>query len=106
MDHDALFPFSEKRERYGLLGHQENGENLVDTTKSTSIDLAIVDGVSLEELLEDDAVLAVLSGSDSHPVGLESLSDSGVTEDIVRRSGLLNEAIFARCVRRASQISR
>ena len=66
-----------------LLGYEEDGEDFVDTTHAAGVDLAHVDGASLEELLEDNSVLAHLSGGDANTVGLEGVADSLVAEDIV-----------------------
>lgn len=43
--------------------HEKDRENLVDAGEATRVDLAHVDGVGLEELLEDHAVVRVLAGS-------------------------------------------
>lgn len=45
-----------------LGGHEENGEDLVDSSETARVDLANVDGVGLKELLEGHAVVSVLSG--------------------------------------------
>ena len=66
-----------------LLGHEEDGENFINTTHAAGVDLAHVDRAGLEELLEDDSVLAHLSGSDANAVWLEGVADSLVAEDIV-----------------------
>ena len=42
----------------GLGGHQQDREDLVDTGQAARVDLADVDRLSLEELLEDHAVVA------------------------------------------------
>ena len=74
-----------------LGGHEENGEDLVDAGQSTRVDLADVDGVQLEQLLENHSVVGVLSGSDTDAVRLEGLSDGGVSDRVVRSGGLLDE---------------
>jgi len=56
----------------------------VNTSKSDSIDLADVNGVSLKKLLECDAILGCLSSCDTNAERLESLPDGSVAKDIVR----------------------
>lgn len=46
-----------------LGSHQENSQDLVHTSKTAGVDLADVDGVGLKKLLEDHAIVGVLSGS-------------------------------------------
>jgi hypothetical protein len=42
-----------------LLGrHEENGKDFIDTSKTARVDLADVDSLGLEELLEDHSVVA------------------------------------------------
>lgn len=73
-----------------LLGHQKNSENLVNTSDTASIDLTEIDGLSLEELLEDDTVLDVLAGGDTS-AGIQGFANGSVAKDIIGRGGLLNE---------------
>jgi hypothetical protein len=73
-----------------LLGHQKNGKNFIDTGNTARVDLAEIDGFSLEELLEDDSVLNVFTSGNTS-ARIQSLADSSMTEDIIGRSGLLNE---------------
>lgn len=40
-----------------LGGHEQDGEDLVDTGESARVDLNDVDGLGLEELLEDHSVV-------------------------------------------------
>ncbi len=42
-----------------------------------------VDSFRLEELLEDDAVLAVLARRDADAIWLQGFADSGVAEDVI-----------------------
>jgi hypothetical protein len=74
-----------------LLCDEEDGKDLVDTSHAASIDLADIDGTLLQELLEDDTVLAHLASSDADTVGLECLTDGLVAEDVVRAGGLFDE---------------
>lgn len=81
-----------RNDRYAeLLCDEEDSEDLVDTTHAASIDLADIDGTLLQELLEDDTVLAHLTSSDTNAVRLECLTNGLVAEDIVRAGRLLDE---------------
>src|SRR5215204_3030709 len=44
-----------------LLGHEQHGQHLVDAAEAATVDLAEADGPGLQELLEHDAVVAVLA---------------------------------------------
>ena len=46
-------------------GEEDDGEVFVDAGDAAAVDLADVDGLGLEELLEHDAVVAVLAGGDA-----------------------------------------
>ena len=48
-----------------LRGHEQDRQHLVDPAHAAGVDLADADGVRLQELLEDDPVLAGLAGG--HP---------------------------------------
>ena len=48
-----------------LRRHQEHGDDLVDAAEAAGVYLAERDGISLQELLEKDAVLAVLARGDA-----------------------------------------
>ena len=74
-----------------LGGHQQNRENFTHTGETDRVDLADVDGFGLEKLLEDHPVMRVFAGRDANSIGLESLPDSGMTEDIIWGSGFLDE---------------
>lgn len=74
-----------------LLRHEQHGHDLVDAAESAGVDLAVVDGAGLEQLLEHDAVLAVLARGDSDAVRLESLSDGCVAEDVIWRGWLFDK---------------
>src|SRR6185312_6493073 len=64
-----------------LRGHQQDGEILVDTAHASGIDLHQVHGLCLEELLESDAVVRVLSCGDRDRS--DRVSDRGVAEDVI-----------------------
>jgi len=74
-----------------LGGHQQNSEHLTHTSEADGVNLADVDGFSLEQLLEDHPVMCMFACRDANTIWLESLSDGGMTEDIVWSSGLFNE---------------
>src|SRR5258706_4060253 len=48
-----------------LCRHQQDRQHFVDAAHAATVDLQEADGVGLEELLQGDAVLAALRGSDS-----------------------------------------
>ena len=50
-----------------------------------------VDGFSLEQLLEDHAVVGMLPRRDTNAVGLQSIADCGVSKDVVRSRGLFDK---------------
>lgn len=77
-----------------LAGQQQDGEDLVDTADTASIWLQDGKGTCLEELLEDNTVLAHLTGGNTDGAMRsvsESLANSGVTKDIIGGSRLLDE---------------
>src|SRR5215216_4117398 len=45
--------------------HQEHGDDLVDAAEAAGVYLAERDGISLQELFEKDAILAVLARGDA-----------------------------------------
>src|SRR5258708_5273746 len=65
-----------------LRRHQQHREDLVDATQATAVDLAEVDRLRLEELLEDDSVLHVLTRRD--PDRADGLANGTVAEDVIR----------------------
>ncbi|MCY1239851.1 hypothetical protein D9M72_526680 [compost metagenome] len=62
-------------------GHQLHREHLIHAGEAAGVQLAVVDGLGLEELLEEDAVHAVLAGG--YADGLDCPADLGVPEDVV-----------------------
>ena len=72
-------------------GHEQHGEDLTHASKADGVDLADVDGFGLEKLLEYHPVVCMLTGRDADSIRLESLSDGGMTDDIVWSSGLLDK---------------
>src|ERR1700721_421886 len=71
-----------------LGGEENDGEVLIDSGDAAGVDLADVDGVGLEELLEDDAVLDVLAGGNADGGGFAA--DAGVAEDVVGAGGFFH----------------
>ncbi len=69
-------------------GEQDDGEVLVDAGYAAAVELEDVDGLGLEELLEHDAVVAVLAGGDAD-LG-DFAADAGVAEDVVGAGGLFH----------------
>jgi len=67
---------------------QQDGDRLVDAADAARIELADVDRARLEELLEDHAVLDVLTGR--HADGCDLAPDAGVPEHVVGARGLLD----------------
>ena len=74
-----------------LLCDEEDSEDFVDTAHTAGIDLADIDGTLLQELLEDDTVLAHFTGGNTDVVGLEGFADGLVAEDVVGAGGLFDE---------------
>ena len=71
-----------------LRREEEHGERFVHSPDPAGVQLAHVDGVGLEQLLEDDAVLDVLSGRDADRRDLAP--DARVTQDVVGARRLLD----------------
>src|SRR6266567_831772 len=71
-----------------LCSQQENGEVLIYACHATAIDLAYVDGLGLEELLEHDPVVAVLSCRDAHRRRL--CAYACMAENVIRAGRLLH----------------
>ena len=71
--------------------HQQDGQDLAHSSQSTRVDLADIDSLGLQQLLEGHSVVSVFSRSDTDPVGFQLLPDGSVTEGIVRRGRLLDK---------------
>lgn len=71
--------------------HEQDAQHLRDTRQPTRVDLAHIDRLRLQELLEDHAVVCVLARGDADVERLERLAHRGVPEDVVGRRGLLDE---------------
>lgn len=71
--------------------HEHHGHDFVNAAQAASVDLADVDGVRLEELLEGDAVLAHFAGGDEDVVGCEGCADGGMAKNVVGGGGLFDE---------------
>src|SRR6266849_69924 len=63
-------------------------QDLVNPTEPATIDLAEVNRLDLHQLLEDDAILAMLAGSDFD--GMDTAPDRGVAENVVGAGGLFD----------------
>jgi hypothetical protein len=85
---------------------EEHAQDLVHAGETECVELESVESFGLEQLLEHDPVVDVLARSDADAVGLERLADLGVTEDVVGRGGLLDEAESSRQVRSVAEGSR
>jgi hypothetical protein len=72
-------------------GHQQNCEDLAHTSEADGVNLTDVDCFGLEKLFENHPVMCVFTCRDADTIRLESLSDGGMTEDIVWSSRLLDE---------------
>lgn len=75
-----------------LGSEEEHAQDLVHAGEAERVELKSIESFGLEQLLEHDPVVDVLARSDTDAVRLERLADLGVTEDVVGRGGLLNEA--------------
>lgn len=71
-----------RADRYAELGGQQQvGNVLVDATDPGGIDLHDGHAAGLQQLLEDDPVLHMLTGGD--PDGRDAFGDRGMTKDVV-----------------------
>ena len=73
-----------------LRRHQDHREVLVHAAEAAAVDLAEVDRARLQQLLEDDAVRAVLAGRDADAERPHRLRDRRVPEHVVRARRLLD----------------
>src|SRR3972149_12071474 len=64
-----------------LRRHEKHAEHFVHSSEPAGIDLTVADGLRLQELLEHNPVVAVLSPGDTD--GRDRARDSRVAEDIV-----------------------
>ena len=74
--------------------HQHDGHDLIQPAKTTSVYLNIIQRLSLQELLEHDAILAVLASGDFDVVFTKGRADSSVAEDVVGGGGFFDEERF------------
>ena len=72
-------------------GKKQYGENLVEAAETGSVNLTVVQRTRLEKLLEHDSVLAVFACGNFDTMFANFLPDPGVTQDVIRRSWLLDE---------------
>ena len=71
-----------------LRRQQEDRQDLVEPTETAGVELAEADGFRLEQLLEDDAVLAVLAGGDLN--WRDRARDRGMAQHVVGAGRLLD----------------
>lgn len=74
--------------------HQHHSHDFVQTAKTTCIHLDIIQRLSLQELLEHDAILAVLARGDFNVVLAKGGADGGVAEDVIGGGGFFDEERF------------
>ena len=94
-DREVLDMFAEsdtagvRADRYAAFGgHEEHGEDLVDSSEPTTVDLDELDCFGLQELFEQHAVLAALPGG--HPDGSDGPGDGRMAENIIWAGGFLD----------------
>src|SRR5256714_11692353 len=71
-----------------LRGEQQHGQDLIDPAQPATIDLTEADRTGLHELLEQDAVVTLLSGRDTDR--RDGPRDGGVTQHVVWAGRLLD----------------
>lgn len=71
--------------------HQHHSHDFIQTTKTTSIHLDVIQRLGLQELLEHDAILTVLASGDFDVVLAKGGADIGVAEDVVGGGGFFDE---------------
>ena len=82
-----------RTDRDARLGSQEeHRDRLVDPAQAAGVELPDGHRPGLQELLDHDPVVGVLTGGHPDPEGLEGPEDPGMTEDVVRAGRLLDEA--------------
>ena len=74
-----------------LGGHEKYAQNFADTCQTAGIDLTYINGIGLQELLENHAIVGMLAGRNANPMRLQCLANCSVAKDVVRRSGLFDE---------------
>ena len=74
-----------------LGSHDKDAEDFADTCQPAGVDLAHVNGLSLQELLEDHAIVGMLAGGNANAMRFQRLANGGVAKDVIRRGGLFNE---------------
>ena len=69
-------------------GQEHHGEHLVHPAEPAGIDLAEADGIGLQQLLEDHAVLALFARGDAD--GRDAACDRRMAEHVIGRGGFLD----------------
>src|SRR3954467_12201917 len=75
--------------------HQKNGEDFVYSAQAAAVNLAKIKRSRLQELLEQDPVLAVLSGRD--PNGSNAAADGRMPQHIIWARGLFDPPRLEAC---------
>jgi len=66
-------------DRYAEFGsHEKDAEDFADTCQTAGIDLAYVNGLGLQELLEDHAIVGMLSCGNTDAMRFQRLANGGV----------------------------
>ena len=71
-----------------LCGEEDDSQILVDAGYAAAVELKDIDGLGLEELLEHDAVVAVLAGGDANR--RDFAANAGVAENVVGAGGFFH----------------
>jgi len=74
-----------------FLRHQQYTQYLSNTRKPAGIDLANIDSSRLKKLFECYSVVCVLACGNSNAVRREGLAYGGVSKNVIRGGGLLDE---------------
>lgn len=71
-------------DRYAEFGaHQQDCHDLVHAGQSTGVELHSIQSLSLQQLLEHDPIVDMLSCSNADTMRLQRGSDPGMTQDVV-----------------------
>lgn len=74
--------------------HQKHRQNFADTGQATRVYLTYINGLGLQKLLEDHAVMCMLSSCNTNTIWLESFANCGVSQDVIRSGGLFDKPRF------------
>lgn len=76
-----------------FLRHQKYAQNLADSSKSARVNLAHIDRLRLEKLLEYHSIVSMLACCNTDTMGRESFTDGCMSENIIRCRRLLDEPV-------------